>query len=240
MKLSVVVPFYNDAEKVNETLKKISHYLNDKEFSHELIPVNDGSTDNTEKKIKNYAKESSRIKPILYENNKGKGYAVKKGMIASDGDFVLFTDSDLSVPVQEIDKLLHYVGEYDIIIGSRELAESTITKRRPLYKRAWSKMTGLITRFFLQVEYQDTQCGFKLFTRDTIELFHKQKIHGFGFDFEILFLAEKEGYKVKELPITWGDTSNSSLNITDWFWAGLELIQVRINNLRGLYSRDIF
>jgi dolichyl-phosphate beta-glucosyltransferase len=232
MKLSIIIPAYNEEKRITSSLKKIYNYFDRKQFDYEVIVVNDGSRDNTldvVNKIKN-----KKTKVIDNKINAGKGHAVKTGMLDAKGDLLLFTDSDLSTPIEEFDKLMKYTDNYDIIIGSRGLKESNVKSK--FHKMMLGKLGNFFIRLFAVKEINDTQCGFKLFKRKCLNIFKKQTINRWGFDFEILFLARKFGYKIKEVPVVWVNAEGSKVKALDYPKTFLELLRIRWNDLCGKYK----
>jgi dolichyl-phosphate beta-glucosyltransferase len=230
--ISVIIPAYNEETRISRTLKRIIRYFNKKGHKHEIIVVDDGSTDSTIKVVKNL--KNRNIKILKNKVNKGKGFSVRKGMLAGEGDYLLFTDADLSTPIEELDKFLNYT-DYDIIIGSRALKESKVTTKS--HKKLLGKAANLLINLLAVRGIKDTQCGFKLFKQKIAkQLFSRQLINRFGFDFEILFLAQKKGYSIKELPVMWVNAEGSKVKPTDYFRTFGELLKIRINQIKGKYN----
>ena len=198
VKISIVIPAYNEEKRIKKTLDRCLYYFGSKKISFEIIVVNDGSKDNTSKIVRKYKK----VRLISYFPNQGKGYSVKKGMLASKGDYVLFSDADLSTPIEEIHNLMKYSKDYDVVIASRAVKESkveTISSRKFL-----GRVFNFIANILIVRGIKDTQCGFKLFSKEAArKIFTKQTINGWAFDVEILFLAKKFKYKIKEVGVEW-------------------------------------
>jgi dolichyl-phosphate beta-glucosyltransferase len=202
---SVIIPAYNESQRILPTLDRISEYFKNYFINFEIIVVNDGSNDNT-LEILLQAKNSIKTLQVTgYDVNKGKGFAIKFGVNISKGDFILISDADLSTPIEEVEKLMFYCESgYDIAIGSRALKESEIIIRQPWWREFMGKSFNKIVRIIANIDFSDTQCGFKLFRGEIgRSLFRKSKIDRFAYDIEILYLAKKEGYKIKEVPIKW-------------------------------------
>ena len=223
MKLSIIIPAYNEEKVIENNVLKTREYFKKKykvnEF--EIIIVNDGSSDNTEKISKkiNY----KNVSLVSYKNNKGKGYAVKKGIKKSKGDLILMMDADLATPLNQYDKLIKYTENYDIVIGSRVNPKA---KRKPI-KKLFGKLSYLMVEIILKLGIKDTQCGFKLFKRETLNIFNEQQIDGFGFDFEILYIANKKGYNIKEVPVKWIEKGDSKVKLKHYFFALKQLLKVK-------------
>lgn len=231
MKISIIIPAYNEEDRIGKTLDRIMKYLNKKRIPNEIIVVDDGSKDRTREVTR-------KFKGIILtpkRRNRGKGYSVKEGVLMSKGDYVLFTDSDLSTPIEELDRFVEEIKEFDIVIGSRALKESSV-------KSSWYKiLLGRIGNFFISLlavkGIKDTQCGFKLFRKETAKkLFEKQKTDGFGFDFEILYLAQKFGFLIKETPVKWVNSKESKVKAIDYPKTLIELLKIKLNDVRRLYD----
>lgn len=212
--LSIVIPAYNEVKRIGKTIDKILHYVNNQKYPYEIIIIDDGSVDETAGVVMKFIKNNEHIKLLNNKTNTGKGYCIKKGILEANGKYVLFTDADLSTPVEEVEKLLSQLEKgYDIAIGSRSLAGSNIILRQPLYRELMGKVFNKFVRIFAVKEFVDTQCGFKLFRRDAARIiFKEQRLNGFAFDVEILYLARKNGFKIKEVPIKWINSPDSKVS----------------------------
>jgi dolichyl-phosphate beta-glucosyltransferase len=236
--LSVVIPAYNEAERIRTTLKKIHNYLLTKNYRSEIIIVDDGSYDNTRDVVKEIAQENPNVRLLENGVNRGKGYSVKTGVSDSHGKIILFSDADLSTPIQEVSNLEYWLHNgYDIAIGSRALTGSEILVRQPRYRECMGKIFNRLVQLLAVSGIKDTQCGFKLFTQKAARwLFTKQTVYGFGFDVEILLIASKNGYRIKEVPVTWINSPDSRVHIVkDSLTMLRDLVRIRTRYLSGKY-----
>jgi dolichyl-phosphate beta-glucosyltransferase len=206
MFLSIVIPAYNEEKRLNSTLEKINSYLKNKNFEYEIILVDDGSADSTVK-IALESELAKRGKLILIKNEKntGKGFSIRRGILASSGEYILFSDSDLSTPIEEFDELfLHIQSGYDIAIGSRSIEGADVRVHQPFYRETMGRVFNFLVQLLVLKGFVDTQCGFKLFRASAAKDIAKElKIDRFGFDVEMLYLAKKKNYKIKEVPVIW-------------------------------------
>ncbi|MFA5076550.1 MAG: dolichyl-phosphate beta-glucosyltransferase [Patescibacteria group bacterium] len=232
MQISVVIPCYNESTVINQTLDRIATFFANQNLDYEIIVVDDGSTDQTLKILINRAE----IKLLTNNHNKGKGYTVKIGCQAASGEIILFTDADLSTPIEEFNKLKKYLNEFDIVIGSRALPDSNVVIKQPWYKRNLGILGNKLIQLILGLGIKDTQCGFKIFKRDVLDIFNQQTIDRWGFDFELLYLAEKKGYKIKEVGVRWLNDPDTKVKAKDYFKTLVEVLKVRINDRQGKYS----
>lgn len=231
--LSVIIPAYNEAGRLGPQLGSVLAYL-DKNFSdYELIIVDDGSKDGTKTSVLTAIAQEPRAKLISYATNRGKGYAVRTGVLASRGDRVLFMDADLSTPLSEIPKILELLTDADIVIGSRGRNNQKVSKRPPVFRQLASAIFDQIKYLLVGLrQFKDTQCGFKTFKGDVArKLFARCQIDRFMFDAEVLYLAEKQGLKIVEMPVSWADMSDSKVR----FWEGIyymfrDLWRIRYTN----------
>lgn len=229
--LSIVIPAYNEAKRIGNTLKEIIKYTP----NAEIICVNDGSTDETLKVMQSFEK----IKIISYEKNSGKGYAVNKGMMKAKGKYVMFIDADNAVPIHQIEKMM---PEFDngahIVIGSRYLPDSFIQNKQPKYRTFISRVGNLLIKLFLINDLKDTQCGIKMFEHNAAkQVFSRQKTKRFSFDMEILTIAQSLGYEIKEIPVRWEYTADSSLRaFRDSAKTLFDLFYIKLNLWCGRYE----
>lgn len=228
--LSVIIPLYNEEKRI-KNLIKIYNFLKSIKISYELILINDGSNDKTLAFLKKLP-QKYKYKLISYEINQGKGYAIKKGMLAANGKYRIFIDIDLSTPIEELNKFLPYLKKFDIVIGSRKTKGSKLEKRQPYIRESLGKIFTFISQIFLELDISDFTCGFKCFSKKASkEIFNRQIIRRWGFDSEILFLAEKLNLKIKEVPVTWMDDPKSKVKFPQAIVSSLtDLIRIRLNN----------
>ncbi|MDI6642036.1 MAG: glycosyltransferase family 2 protein [Elusimicrobiota bacterium] len=228
--LSVVIPVYNEESRIENTLYTIISFFKQKHYNYEIIVVDDNSKDKTVEKIlaikENYP---SVIKLLKCNKNFGKGYCVKKGVLEAKGKYIYFTDADLSTPIEQLDRFLTEIKNAEIVIGSRAIKGAEIVIHQPFYREYSGKMFNKLVKIFCLKDFQDTQCGAKLFTNEVAKkLFIKQKIHRFAFDVEILYLAKKFNFSIKEIPVRWIDSRPSKVHILrDSFYMFIDLIKIK-------------
>lgn len=237
--ISVIIPTYNEESRIGESLSKITNYMENQGHRYEIILVDDGSCDNTVDAVKIFSAKNRDMRLIQNERNVGKGYSVKKGVLDANGEYILFSDADLSTPIEEIEKLLKYLEEgYEVTIGSRDLPDSDVRLRQPFYREFSGKIFNLIARSITLLGIRDTQCGFKCFKKDAAKtIFSRQRLDGFSFDVEILYIAKKMRYKIKEVPVVWINSNPSSVSLSkDSIQMFIDLLKIRINECIGRYS----
>lgn len=246
--LTIVIPAYNEARRLPATLDRILHYLDRQDYSAQIIVVDDGSTDGTAAAARKYDTRHRRVK-VIENPHQGKGATVRRGMLAADGDIVLFSDADLSTPIEELDRLLPWFDEgYDVVIGSREGAGAR-RYDEPLYRHFMGRVFNTLVRLLTVQGIQDTQCGFKAFRREVAhELFGRMRLYtGDGkpvvgpmvtaFDVEILYLAQRLGYRIREVPVKWYYSNETKVNPLKDSWRNFrDVLTVRWNALRGVYN----
>lgn len=206
--LSIIIPAYNESERISQTLKSFSTYLQIHYPKHEILVVDDGSTDNTVEIVQNIAKNIPEIRLIQQAENKGKGAAVKAGMLAACGRICVFSDADASTPITEINKLISPIlnGSNKIVIGNRYHKDSQIDIPQPRYRRIWSRFANQFVQRILLPGIVDPNCGFKAFDRQTaVTLFQRSQINEWSFDLEILALARKMNFSIAEIPVVWNN-----------------------------------
>jgi dolichyl-phosphate beta-glucosyltransferase len=243
-KISIVIPAYNEEERIGSTIRKILEYMDSNDLGlSELIVVDDGSTDGTVKVAKEeFAKNGSvSSKVIDYGQNRGKGYAVREGLKAAENDIALFSDADLSTPIEELPKLIEPIGmgEYDIAFGSRALDRSLIGTHQPWRREQGGKVMNLIIRVMSGLDFSDTQCGFKAFNMAKFRpLLNTFTIDRFGFDVEFLYVAARHNLRLKEIPVRWNNVEGSKVDvIRDTRRMFTELAEIRRNARKGVYDK---
>lgn len=239
--LSVIIPTYNEESRLPKTLECVAAYLNARTSRAEIIVVDDGSSDSTAELVKDYQKKYPALRLVSNGRNRGKGFSVRHGILEARGEIALFTDADLSTPIEEADKLLAAIQEqgYDASVGSRAVNRNLIDVHQSAIREQAGIFFNRLVRWILGIEFSDTQCGFKAFRRERAQiLFDQQRIERFGFDPEILFLAKRHGLRVAEVPVRWSHDAGTKVNVAaDGMRMFLDLLVIRWNAIRGLYSR---
>ncbi|MCX7991067.1 MAG: glycosyltransferase family 2 protein [Proteobacteria bacterium] len=236
--ISVVIPAYNEELLIADTVKNIAKYLTDNKYTWEIIVVNDGSKDRTEEILKELSHKINQLKIIKHKINEGKGKSVKDGIFLSEGRVILFTDADLSAPMENLKGMKEELDKgSDIVVASR-LAEGAKIKKRPLHRKIIGRMFNIIIGVIGFRGVKDTQCGFKLFKSDVAkEIFKKSRINGYAFDVEILHIAKIRGFKIKEYPVLWIDREDSKMKIIrDAFRMLREVLKIKYYDKKGLYK----
>jgi glycosyltransferase involved in cell wall biosynthesis len=241
-KLSIVIPAFNESARVEATLGRVLTCVEDRGWDAEVLVVDDGSTDATPAIVKSWMERYPRLHLTQNPGNRGKGYSVRNGLLQAAGDVVMFTDADLSAPMEEAELLLAAIADgADVAIGSRWLDRTRQTTHQPLYRRFFGRCFNAVTRGIMGLPFKDTQCGFKAFRRDAAQvIFRLQRIERWGFDPEILFIARKLKYKIVEVPVTWGHDERSRMSyLKDGMKMLEEMAVIRYNSLAGRYDEDI-
>jgi dolichyl-phosphate beta-glucosyltransferase len=230
-KLSVVIPSFNEGQRIAKTLAQINDFLKNQDFEYEILVVNDGSTDNTSGVVKQMQGKIENLKLLDNKENHGKGWVTKQGMLAANGDVRLFTDADNSTSVDNFMKMKSYFEEgFDVVIGSRRVEGSVIAVHQPWLRDFLGGVFRTIVHTLVPLGVADSQCGFKAFTADACgKIFPKQKIFRWAFDVEILALAKKEKMKIKEVPITWINDTQSHVKISGMIKMLFEVLTIRMN-----------
>src|ERR1700761_2453625 len=211
---SIVVPAFNEAARIGGALAAITTCIREQGWDAEVLVVDDGSTDATVAVVEEWIGRYPEIRLIRNPTNRGKGYSVRNGMLQAVGEIVMFTDADLSAPIEEAERLFAAIrGGADISIGSRWLDRGRQTLHQPLYRRFFGRCFNAVTRMLMRLPFADTQCGFKAFRQEVAHtVFQLQRIERWGFDPELLFIALKLGYRIKEIPVTWGHDERSRIS----------------------------
>ncbi len=240
-RLSIVIPAFNESQRIGDTLGQVQKYCESKNYPTEMILVDDGSTDSTPDILKKFCLRFAGSKVLRNEPNKGKGYSVKRGVLEAQGDFVLFTDADLSAPIEETDKLFAAMESRaaDAVVGSRALNRQLIGVHQPWFRELGGRGFNLCVRLATGLKIHDTQCGLKLFRRATTRrAFELQRTDRFGFDPELLFLIERLGGKVLEVPVVWNDNPATKVRFAqDASRMLMDLIALRWRWATGRYTR---
>jgi dolichyl-phosphate beta-glucosyltransferase len=239
MTYSIVIPAYNESARLGDTLDKVLAYVRQQGWDAEIIVVNDGSRDNTAEIVRTFAKDNPMLRLVENPGNRGKGYSVRNGILNSHGDIVVFSDADLSSPIEEMPKLLQALAAgADIAIGSRWLRAELQTQRQSLHRQLFGRIFNGLNRIILGLQFKDTQCGFKAFTRRAAQMILPlQHIERWGFDPEILFLARKFGLRVDEVPVRWGHSGGTRINpLIDGARMFQEMLRIRWYDLTGKYD----
>jgi glycosyltransferase involved in cell wall biosynthesis len=242
--LSIVVPAFDEQQRLGDSLARIVDYVNSEKLSAEVIVVDDGSDDRTaeiaEKELALHPNAASRV--IRYPQNRGKGFAVRTGLLAATADIALFTDADLSTPIEELHKLIDPImrDEIDVAFGSRALDRSLIGTHQPWRREQGGKVMNLVIKVMSGLPFYDTQCGFKAFNMKKFQpLLPLMTIDRFGFDVEFLYVAKYHGLRLSEIPVRWNNVEGSKVSVVrDTRRMFVELSQIRRNARRGVYNID--
>jgi len=237
--LSVVIPAYNEEKRIGKTLEGMLEYFKNKGFSFEILVVDDGSTDKTGGVVKSFKNPSVRIDLISYPENRGKGYAIKTGMLKASGEYVLFADADMSTPVEMFERFEPFLAKgADVLIGTRKTERAYVGKHQPAYRESMGKVFTWLSNQLFNLQVSDFTCGFKCFHRRTIEpVFGSQRIFGWGYDTEIIFIARHQGFHIQEVPVSWfNDEATRVKLLKNVFTCLAELYQIYHNNRKGLYG----
>lgn len=237
--ISIVIPAYNEAARLGSSLDRVLAFISRQPWEAEVIVVNDGSRDETADIVRSYAHKSEALRLVENPGNRGKGYSVRNGVLHANGDFILFTDADLSSPIEEASKLLGALERgADIAIGSRWVRSELQTRRHSVARQVLGRMFNGLLRVLLGLDFKDTQCGFKAFRREAARaLFPLQQIEGWGFDPEILFLAKKMGFRAEEVPVVWAHDDRTRINpVADGSRMVADMLRIRWYSLAGKYQ----
>ncbi len=238
--LSIIIPAYNEEKRISKTIEDICSFLDREQILSEVLVVDDGSKDKTAKVAEDLSKKYSNLKIISYIKNRGKGGAVKAGVMSARGDFIVFLDADNSTPIIEIKRMIEKISQgYEVVIGSRKIQGAEIIKPQPLIRRILGNGFNIFVKIILGLsDYSDTQCGFKGFQKDVAKnIFSKAKITGFAFDTELLCIAKNLNYKILEMPVSWRDEQQSTLKLKSIWKIFLDVWKIKFNSLRGDYGK---
>jgi glycosyltransferase involved in cell wall biosynthesis len=239
---SIVIPAYNEAARITGALESVVGCIRSRGWFAEVVVVDDGSRDQTAAIVRAFAANAPEVRMLQNPGNRGKGYSVRHGVLQSFGEIVMFTDADLSAPIEEAaDLFAALAGGADIAIGSRWLERTRQTIRQPLYRQFFGRCFNGVTRMIMGLPFADTQCGFKAFTRAAAQtVFQLQTIERWGFDPEILFIALKRGYRIAEIPVSWAHDERTRMS---YLKDGMRMLQdiaiVRWNALLGRYNKPV-
>ncbi len=242
--LSLVIPAYNEACRIGQTLHTVAEYLQVQSFVSEVIVVDDGSLDETAPIVRDFIPvfAQSNLTLQLVTNpggNQGKGFTVRHGFLKAQGEIVLFSDADLSTPISETPKLIQPIadGQYDVTFGSRALPGSLVGRHQPWLRETAGRTFNLVMQKLVGLPFADTQCGFKAFRRQLLRpVFEQQQIFGFGFDVEVLYLANKRRARLCEIPVIWNDVDGSKVSLLRGAKAFGDLLVIRYRDARGKYQ----
>ncbi|MFW5884837.1 MAG: dolichyl-phosphate beta-glucosyltransferase [Patescibacteria group bacterium] len=241
---SVVIPAYNEAsreEQMRDHLVSIQEYFEKKDETYEVVVVLDGPTDNTAELVKKYTSKIKNAKVIDRKENKGKGYSVREGLLAARGKYRLFTDMDGATPITMLDRFIPEIRDgADMVIGSRDLEESEIKVHQPKWKELAGDFGNILIQFIGGLYgIKDTQCGFKIFTQKVVEdVIPRTTVKRWGLDFEILIIGKKLGYEIKQVPVEWVDSGDSTVGISGYLSTFKDLFKVKWNLIKGVYQLD--
>ena len=237
---SIIIPAYNESARLGTTLDRVLGYVSHQHWDAEVIVVDDGSRDTTADLIRRYAQSHPSIRLLENPGNRGKGYSVRNGMLNASGEVLLFSDADLSAPIEESARLFSAIQSgADIAIGSRWLEPEMQTHRQSLLRQFYGRLFNLALRILLGLNFKDTQCGFKAFTRAAAQqIFPQQRIERWGFDPELLYLARRSGLKVKEVAVQWAHVEGTRISpLRDGLRMFEEALRIRWNAMTGKYSK---
>lgn len=235
---SIIIPAYNESARLGKTLDRVLAYVSAEHWDAEIIVVNDGSRDRTPDLVREYAQNHPSLRLVENPGNRGKGYSVRNGMLNASGEILLFSDADLSSPIEEAPKLFQAITSgADIAIGSRWLRPELQTHRQSVLRQFYGRVFNLALRILLGLNFKDTQCGFKAFTRNAAhKIFPQQKIERWGFDPELLYLARKSRLKVVEVGVAWAHDEGTRINpLRDGLRMFGEVLKIRWNAMSGKY-----
>lgn len=232
--ISIVIPAYNEEKRLPRTLDSVLKYLAGREFSTaEILVVDDGSRDGTAEMVERYARRDGRVRLLRNPGNRGKGYSVRHGMLEATGDWILFSDADLSAPIEDLDTLLAASRKFQaaIVIGSRAVDRSMVGVRQSLWREMSGRTFNLIMRIATGLPFRDTQCGFKLYSKPAARaVFSRQTLDGFSFDVEDLVIAKQLGLQTVEVAVRWNNVEGTTVSALQGMKSFLDLVKIRINH----------
>jgi glycosyltransferase involved in cell wall biosynthesis len=237
--ISIVIPAYNESARLGSTLDRVLAFARQQGWNAEVIVVNDGSQDQTAEIAQGFAQGGAPVHLLQNPGNRGKGYSVRHGVLHANGDFILFSDADLSSPIEEAPKLFDALERgADIAIGSRWVRSELQTRRQSVARQALGRVFNGVLRVLLRLNFKDTQCGFKAFRREAARaVFSLQQIEGWGFDPEILFLAKRMGLQIKEVPVVWAHDDRTRIHpLADGSRMVADMLRIRWFSLAGKYG----
>jgi len=240
MHLSIILPAYNESKRITRTLEDVDRYLSGQDYDYEIVVVNDGSKDETVKVVKDSMTRIKNLRIIDNQKNKGKGGVVKQGMLEAKGDYRLFADADNSTGIDQIEKMWpEFEKGFDVVIGSRDIAGAVLDPPQPWLRQV---VLGEGFKLFRKLviglwDVQDSQCGFKCFSKKAAEsVFPKARIDRFAFDPEVLVIAKKMGFKIKEVPVLWKNYAGSTVSTMNMVKMALDIFKIKSNSIKGLYD----
>lgn len=237
LKLSIVIPVFNEEQLIKQTLNKLDEYLKSMQISYEIVVVDDGSSDKTVYIVKNI--NNKKIKFVKIKANKGKGAALKAGILESSGELIIFMDADLSVPLEYLEPLIVNLKKYDVVIGTRRTKKSKIVVHQPVIRETLGRVFTKLTQLLTNTKLSDYTCGFKGFKKEVAhKVFKNSLIERWAYDAEIMFLANKYNYSISEIPVEWYNRAETKVKLGSAILTSFkDLIKVRINDFLGKYER---
>lgn len=234
--ISIVIPVYNEQHRIRSFLASVTGYLQKKDFSYEIVVVDDGSTDETVATIKQILEKElpGTFKVVQLPANAGKGAAIRKGMLEAQGGYIFFLDADGSTAIEEIDRFMpSFAEDTDIYIAQR-----TLKQKAPFKRKFFGYGYIMLANLLLQLDVKDITCGFKCYKKECVQtIFPRQTLNNWSFDAENIFTARKHGYRIKEIQVAWKHTPGSKVKVfKNVIVCGFDLVKIRLNDLRGLYS----
>ena len=240
--ISIVIPAYNEEQRLPTTLEQVGQWIRDKQFEFcELLIVDDGSTDGTAALVEGYARTNACVRLVRNPGNRGKGYAVRNGMLAARGEWILYSDADLSTPIEELDRLYQSARKQNaaIAIGSRALDRSLVTVHQNAFREYSGRFFNLMMRMMTGLAFDDTQCGFKLYEGKAAQtVFSRQILNGFSFDVEDLYIAKVCGIRAVEVPVRWANVEGSKVRLAQGLKSFTDLMTIRLNGMNGKYQAE--